>query len=49
MDEDRVTIRAEVAPAERPVITLLPTRTTDSVAWMRPDLLLLAGFGTVHE
>jgi membrane protease YdiL (CAAX protease family) len=39
VDEDRVTIRAEVAPAERPVITLLPTRTSDSVAWMRPDLL----------
>jgi membrane protease YdiL (CAAX protease family) len=39
VDGDRVTIRGEVAPAERPVITLLPTRTSDSVAWMRPDLL----------
>lgn len=39
MDGDRVAIRPETAPAERPVIALLPTRTSDSVAWMRPDLL----------
>jgi membrane protease YdiL (CAAX protease family) len=36
---DRVKIHAETAPVERPVILLVPTRTSDSVAWMRPDLL----------
>jgi membrane protease YdiL (CAAX protease family) len=39
VDRDRVKIHAATAPAERPVILLVPTRTSDSVAWMRPDLL----------
>ena len=39
MDRDRVQIRGPTVPIERPVALLVPTFTSDSVAWMRPDLL----------
>jgi membrane protease YdiL (CAAX protease family) len=39
VDRDRVEIRAATVPMERPVALLVPTFTSDSVAWMRPDLL----------
>jgi membrane protease YdiL (CAAX protease family) len=39
VDRDRVKIRASTAPPGRPVALLLPTHTSDSVAWMRPDLV----------
>jgi len=39
VDPDRTEIRVAAVPVERPVALLVPTHTTDSVAWMRPDLL----------
>jgi len=39
VDRDRVQIRGPTVPIERPVALLVPTFTSDSVAWMRPDLL----------
>ena len=39
MDRDRVELRDAAGPIERPVFLLVPTHTSDSVAWMRPDLL----------
>jgi membrane protease YdiL (CAAX protease family) len=36
----RVKIRAERAGGRRPLLVLVPTTTTDSLAWMRPDLLM---------
>lgn len=40
MDGDRVEVHAATVPLERPVAILVPTHLSDSVAWMRPDLLV---------
>jgi len=40
VDRDRVKLHAATVPIERPALPrLVLTRTSDSVAWMRPDLL----------
>ncbi|HYW27642.1 MAG TPA: CPBP family intramembrane glutamic endopeptidase [Terriglobales bacterium] len=39
MDRDQVEFRAATAPIVRPVGVLVPTYTSDSMAWMWPDLL----------
>lgn len=39
MHTDRVKIRTANTPAEPPAVLLVPTRPSDSMAWMQPDLL----------